>query len=193
MLDLLFPPRCVLCQRTGPALCRSCRDGLPPAGPNPAHAPFAYTAATTTVIAAFKFQGVRALAGPLAEAMVERLGDRLCDVTVTWAPTDPARRRQRGFDQAELLASAVANCADRPLMALLRRGGPAIAQTGRNRLERHRGPRLDAVAQVLGPVLIVDDVVTTGATLAAAAAAVLGAGAERVTWAAAAATPSPDR
>jgi predicted amidophosphoribosyltransferase len=100
-------------------------------------------------------------------------------LVVTWAPTSDRRRRGRGFDQAELLARAVARRRRLPVAGLLRRL-PGAAQAGRTANERQRSPRFVARGHCSVPVLLIDDVCTTGATLRAAAAALLGAGAPRV-------------
>ncbi|HEX8771251.1 MAG TPA: phosphoribosyltransferase family protein, partial [Acidimicrobiales bacterium] len=96
---------------------------------------------------------------------------------MTWAPTTGARRRERGFDQAELLARAVARRLGLPCRRLLRRR-PGPAQTGRDREGRQSGPAF-TTRRVTGParVLLVDDIVTTGATVSAAARALRAAGA----------------
>jgi len=112
---------------------------------------------------------------------------------VTWAPTTPARVRARGFDQARLLAGAVARQLGVPCQPLLRRGsGPA--QTGQGVAARHAGPAFSARQSIGGRrVLLVDDVVTTGATVVAAARALKDAGAEAGHAVAAARTPPSRR
>jgi predicted amidophosphoribosyltransferase len=108
---------------------------------------------------------------------------------VTWVPTTPGRARGRGFDQAELLAEVVAARAGAPCRRLLMRA-PGAPQTGRTRADRLGGPRVLSVGEVgERSVLLVDDVITSGATMAAAAQVLRGAGAREIHGIAAAATP----
>jgi len=118
---------------------------------------------------------------------VTLLADRMAALApevdvVTWCPAHPQRRRQRRFDQAELLARAVAFRIGRPCRRLLRRTG-GLAQSGQDRVGRRRGPQLVGVGPRLRDqrtVLLVDDVMTTGATLAVAAAVLVQRGAGAV-------------
>ncbi len=147
------------------------------------------------LVARLKYRNARSSLRWLANGMAGLVGspDRAGRpaVVVTWAPTTTARRRDRGFDQAELLARAVARRLHLPCRRLLvRRPGPH--QTGRSLAERRHGIAFRAVGRpprVAPAVLLVDDVVTSGSTLSAAAGAVRRAGAGPVFALTAARTP----
>ncbi len=198
MRGVLLVSRCPVCGGAGGAPCHTCVADLRrapvgepiPAGFDRLHAVLAYEGAGRELVARLKYRNARPAVGWLAEAMGALVDPATVDV-VTWAPTSGVRRRERGFDQAELLGRAMARRLDRPCRRLLRRV-PGPPQTGRTAVERHRGPGFRAMGRrdLDGRrVLVVDDVVTTGATLATAAAALRRGGASEVTAVVAARTP----
>jgi predicted amidophosphoribosyltransferase len=179
----------------GPAPCDACAAKLraapslvTPPGLDRCSAVLAYEGAGRELIARLKYRNARATVARLADAMAALVDPAAVDV-VTWAPTTPGRRRRRGFDQAELLARMVARRVRRPCRRLLiRKTGPS--QTGRVAVERRAGPCfLPRPAARDRRVLLVDDVITTGATVRAGASALRAAGARTVIAVAAARTP----
>ena len=145
------------------------------------------------LVLGFKYGNARSLARPFAERIVADL-HRSFEVDgiqcVTWAPTAARRIRRRGYDQAELLAVEVARLLGLPCLRLLRRTSRSGPQTGRSRRDRVGGPAFVArLPRSITHVVVVDDVITTGATLEAARRALRQAGARKVICRAAAATP----
>jgi len=195
---MMFQIRCAGCDAPGAAVCTTCRFALlgprPRPGAHGVHAAVPFTGRARRVVLGLKYrnrrQVARHLAGLVVNAVVVNGDHRDLDV-VTWAPTSPARRRSRGFDQGELVARHVARQLGVPCRRLLVRSGPSAAQTGRSRVERLHGPEFVARPGLDGRrVIVVDDVVTTGATMRAAAAALRHAGADEPGLYAIASTPA---
>jgi predicted amidophosphoribosyltransferase len=197
MLAGLFPLTCPGCGCRADPVCAACASrlrsapiGVPPPGVDSWAAPFAYEGVARELVARVKYRGAHAATSWLANAMAVLVTAPLPDV-VTWVPTTSARRRQRGFDHAELLACRVARRIHRPACRLLTRAdGPP--QTGMMASDRRRGPVISPRRSAPARVLLVDDVATTGGSLARAAAALRVAGADQVVALTAARTPGPD-
>lgn len=193
---MLLPKTCPLCGRPGPAPCGACASNLErapalpaPSGVDTCAAVLAYEDAGRDLVARLKYRNARSAVRWFATTMAALVRGLPVD-TVTWLPTTRARRRQRGFDQAELLARAIARELRLPCRRLLvRADGPP--QTGRSLADRRRGPSLRAppAARVPRHVLLVDDVITTGTSVSTAARVLRAAGVERVSVVAAARTP----
>jgi predicted amidophosphoribosyltransferase len=202
---MLLPTTCPVCGRTGRSPCARCAAELrpapalpPPSGVDGCRAVVAYEGVGRELVARLKYRNARSSLTWLAVAMA-RLAARLLAgggaggrPWVTWLPTTGRRRRDRGFDQAELLARAVARRLGVPCRALLVRA-PGPPQTGRSRTERRRGPGFVLRRAPPETVVLVDDVVTTGTSVSAAARALRAAGARRVLVVAAARTPPRSR
>ncbi len=187
------------CGALGGSPCSVCTDQFVGAAPIPEIPPLKRVAAllrydeiSRPFIADLKYHGGWSVARRLAPALSFLLDDAIDaqhrDLVLTWAPTIPERARRRGFDQAEVLARELAHRSGQPVRRLLRRL-PGEHQTGRNRSERAQGVHFTAVGPVPDVVVVLDDVVTTGSTLAAAATVLCEAGARSVFGLALAATP----
>jgi predicted amidophosphoribosyltransferase len=124
---------------------------------------------------------------PVADAMAAAIAagaprDMLAGATLVPVPAGRGRRRRRGFDHAELLARALARRTGLPLARVLRRRGAPARQVGAGRRARLAPGRHRVLSRGPAPgvALLVDDVHTTGATLAACARALRAAGAGEV-------------
>src|SRR4051794_30937050 len=190
-LAILAPPTCCVCSRAsavGEPLCAGCAAAMRLASPATvavagvdwAIAAAPYERLAGPLVAALKFRGRLAVAVPMAAFIAAAAGPRLEGMTLVPVPAAPRRRRRRGFDPAEEIARALARETGRPLGRCLRRAdGPR--QVGRARRERLASPpRVRAPGAVPERAVLVDDVVTTGATLAACAAALRRAGAREI-------------
>jgi predicted amidophosphoribosyltransferase len=199
LLGALLPLLCARCGTRGAPICGACLAALPGAhrAPPPPGIDWwvswlAYEGDAREVIARAKYRGERAALRELARHLatfVERAPAR-ADV-VTWAPASRARYAHSGVDHAALIARTIARAIDVPTRALLRRIDNA-PQTGRDAQRRRDGPQLAPARTPAGlTVLVVDDVATTGGTLASAARTLREGGACRVFAATIARTPRP--
>jgi len=193
----LFVSRCAGCNQPGATLCRQCRFSLASAATQVSAdgviAALPFDGVARQVLHGLKYRNRRGVARELAQLMVRRLRVGTVDV-VTWAPTSGSRASSRGYDQSELLARAVARELGVPCRRLLYRSH-GEQQTGHTRAERLHGVSfrsrpLRRAGRHPVRVLLIDDVVTTGATLLAARAALENAGVGSVVCVAAAATPA---
>ncbi len=205
-LDLAFPASCAGCGREGEPICAACRPALDarldqPPGVSlglPADMPDGilqvewcapFSGVVRDALHQLKYSGERRLAGPLGGAIARRWsragvgGDLLVPV-----PVHCDRAAQRGYDQAVLLAAAAGAGLGLPVVEALERWQATTAQFQLDRQARAsnvagafrpRSPR--AIEGVRGRwVVLVDDVMTTGATLSACATALLAGGAAAV-------------
>jgi ComF family protein len=206
VLDLICPRRCAGCARPGRSLCDACADLLAgpavphsptprPAGLPPTTALAAYDGPVRSLLLAYKERGRVALARPLGAAIGRAAAPFAPDVLVP-VPSSRAARQARGYDHVRLLARSATRGRTAPVVA------PALVQ--RRRVADQS--RLDSAARTLNltsalavdarlwpalagrRVVLVDDLVTTGATLAEAARALRAAGIEPVGAAVIAAT-----
>ncbi|MEM7048376.1 MAG: ComF family protein [Acidobacteriota bacterium] len=167
-------------------LCTAC--SLRPPACRRIWTPWIYGPPLAEVLQAFKFGRLDYLGRDLAESALEEIGCVLEEAEVVVpVPLHWRRRMERRFNQAEAIAQPLARALRRPMVQALRRRQATRPQTSLPRRERLRNPRRAFVARrrqgqrVAGRrVLLVDDVLTTGATLEAAARSLQRAGAREV-------------
>lgn len=209
LLALLAPHDCIGCSAEGSLVCRRCERSLEPAeqrcyrchmltaqsqtclecrSVSPLRAVYAttrYTGIAKDLVWKLKFGRAKAAADDIGRMVAFRMSTRSTrDMIITYVPTANSRVRQRGYDQAALIAAVVARRLSVPCYPLLSRAHDR-KQVGADRTTRTT--QLQAAFRPIkrrhlygARVLLIDDVVTTGATLEAAAAALIAGGAKSV-------------
>jgi predicted amidophosphoribosyltransferase len=177
---MFFDCRCLVCDDLDPdPVCARCESRLLPARSHePVRARFLLNDDLRQVLVALKYRRERRVAAWAARQIAPLLPgdpDAIC-----WVPATPERLRWRGYDQSAEIARLVARSLAVPARRLLGRSRHDTRQTGRNRQERTSGPRLWARSTPPSLVVLIDDVTTTGSTLAAAERTLIDAGADRV-------------
>lgn len=200
ILNWLFPPKCIFCRKlltSGETdLCHSCRIQLPEFLKS--NFKLSFVARWTAVwyykdtvrgsILRFKFSNRRSYAQPFGRFLAMKLlreGMDRFDL-LTWAPISPLRRVTRGYDQGQLLAQAVGQELQATAVRTLNKVRNTPPQSGFSSAAQRRANVLDAY-RVTDPdlirgkrILLLDDVLTTGATASECARTLLTAGAREV-------------
>lgn len=180
------------------AVCPSCEDQLPKTAANGAEcqtaqtrqisfasfivAPFYYEGALRDAVLRYKFQSVRSYAPVFAAYAAEavrravRDGSLTMPELVTYVPVSAARLRQRGYDQARLFAEALAERLELPFARLIEKTTDTPPQSALDEKQRRANvigvftPAANSAPLAIGKrILLADDILTTGATLAEAA------------------------
>lgn len=178
LLELIVPSVCAGCDaplfEDDPLLCAACSEELEPlAVLGGVATALAYRGSGRRLLQRFKFEARRDALAVLIEPLVERSAALDVDVVVP-LPAHPRRLRQRGRDPVWLLARTLARRRSLPLSErALRRTRPTAPQTGLGNAERRKNVAHSFAANPRAlrgrRVLLLDDVTTTGATLAEAA------------------------
>ena len=198
---LLYPWKCVFCESVlkDTDICRECEEKLPYTVGDSAMqkfpfidkcvSPLYYKDKVRASVHLYKFGGCsaysRRYAALMSDCVENNLDCRSIDV-ISWIPLSKKRLRQRGYDQARLLAEEIAAKTGLPCRQLLQKvknnSAQSLTRDAKQRRENVAGVyALDDGADVSGlRILLVDDVVTTGATMSEAARILRKAGAKAV-------------
>lgn len=178
-----LPSRCYSCHKLRPdfAVCTPCRKKSPL---SQVWIATSYTENAKQLLEQLKFNRCKAAAPVIAEYLNETLPLLEKDIIIAHVPTATSRRRQRGYDQSELIARELAKRRGLRLATLLARTGHTrqVGATKKQRAEQMQQAFRAANQQDLSgaTVLLIDDLTTTGATLEAASKVLKTAGAKKI-------------
>lgn len=201
ILDLLLPPRCAFCRkvlrRGESGMCASCEKTLPyrerqrengPDFVDALCAPLEYTGAVRDALLRYKFNGVTAYAGVFGRLVATCVSKNLAGEydLVSWVPLSSERLAERGYDQAMLIAMAAALDLGTVAVETLRKTRNVAPQSGTGSPEKRRA-NISGAYEAIDPelvegkrILLIDDIVTSGATVSECARTLGMAGAESV-------------
>lgn len=199
-LNLVYPPKCPFCghilERGEAGLCARCQRELPwTTGENKpvdfcdvSLSPLKYRDGVRKAVHRYKFNYGRTHSGLMGTLMAQCLRDRWSESVdvILWVPLSKKHRRKRGYDQAELLARRVGGEIRIPVLDGLEKVRDTATQSRIEKPSERRANVLGAYrvregVELAGKrVVLVDDVVTSGATLAECASCLRMAGAESV-------------
>ena len=199
-LDLLYPTKCIVCRKRLPpgipTICPTCQETLPLASDIHTKGKYIsdcvsavrYEGAVREAILRFKFGDAQIYRIAFGELVAERIYEDLFgefDI-LSWVPLAPDRKKERGYDQVELIARNVSERLQIPLVPLLKKRRGVSAQSLASSPAERRA-NIAGAYRVIDPdvvqgkrILLIDDVVTTGSTLSECARTLRNAGAVRV-------------
>jgi len=196
LLEELIWPRglkCLCCDdlSEGELLCPSCKKALTAmrlkqedVADGDCRAVYRYEGAAKQLVLLLKEECTADAARPLAQGMAEVIREMKLpsDTVLTWVTMPDMRRKKRGIDHGKTLCEAVGQEVQIPVRQLLTRTGKLHTQRGLKREARLKNlaGTIACVERITSPVLLIDDVMTTGATASACTEALLAAGAPRV-------------
>ena len=201
LLDLLFPPRCAFCNHilkgNERGMCKTCAGSISRTENGGMRtgeyfsvcvSPLIYEKSVRDAILRFKFRDATGYAELFGELMAETIRETLAGryELVTWVPLSQKRLKKRGYDQAMLLAMSTMLKLDDAPVELLKKHTDVPAQSGVGSPEKRRA-NISGVYAVTDEelvrgrrILLIDDIITTGATLSECARILRAAGAEDV-------------
>lgn len=206
LLSLIAPHPCCSCGALQSILCDNCKYNIVSDSPNACivctgmcgvsgicsrcHPPYSRaflvgkrTAELRRLIDVFKFENAKAAHEPLARLLSEKIGTLPPEITIVPVPTIPSHIRQRGYDHMALVAKKLAKLQGASVNLHLLQRAAKTQQRGASKAERRaQAQSAFKTARKLrgGTYLLIDDIITTGATLHFAAKALLDAGADEV-------------
>lgn len=212
IIEYLFPPKCILCksilEKDELDLCRTCRTEISDHPKPKKHIQFLaswtvlwyYEGTVRQSLLRYKFSNKRSYAAAYGRLLAMKIQQEYPDSfdVLTWIPISPQRLRQRGYDQVELLCRAVTAELGMDAVSTLDKIRNNPPQSGITGFAQRRANVLGAYrvrdpAALQGKrVLLLDDIITTGATASEAARVLLTAGAKEVSCAAIAAASHSD-